>query len=94
MRLNVWACALASGILWGAGLCLITWWLILWDGPSQRAYILGHIYRGWSPTPLGSLWGLLWGFGDGLLGGAVFAWLYNALATPRRPRSAPYTPPD
>jgi len=31
-------------------------------------------------SPLGSLIGLVWGFVDGLIGGAIFAWLYNLLA--------------
>ena len=32
-------------------------------------------------TLLGSLIGLVWAFFDGLIGGAIFAWLYNAIAT-------------
>jgi hypothetical protein len=38
------------------------------------------VYRGYSITPLGSVVGLIWGFVDGLIGGAIFAWLYNIIA--------------
>jgi hypothetical protein len=31
-------------------------------------------------TPVGSLIGMVWGFIDAGIGGAVFAWLYNLLA--------------
>jgi hypothetical protein len=80
MRLNVKAFALASGLIWGVGLCLLTLWIILFDGPTGEPTFLGRIYRGYSISPLGSLAGLAWGFFDGLFGGAVFAWLYNLLA--------------
>jgi len=30
---------------------------------------------------MGSLIGLVWGFVDRLVGGMIFAWLYNVLAT-------------
>jgi hypothetical protein len=80
MRLDVKAFALTSGLLWGVGLFLITLWIILLDGPTGERTLLGQIYRGYSLSPMGSLAGLVWGFCDGLLGGAVFAWLYNLLA--------------
>jgi membrane associated rhomboid family serine protease len=32
---------------------------------------------------VGSLIGLAWGLLDGLIGGAIFAWLYNRLAAKR-----------
>ena len=79
MKLNVKAFALTCGLLWGIGLFLLTWWIILWDGSTAEPTFLGRIYRGYTVTPAGSLVGLLWALADGVIGGAIFAWLYNAL---------------
>jgi hypothetical protein len=83
MRLNVRAFALACGLLWGLGLFVLTWWIILFDGPSSDPTFLGRVYRGYEVTAVGSVVGLAWALVDGAIGGAVFAWLYNALAGSR-----------
>ena len=80
MKLNVKAFALACGLLWGVGLLLITWWIILFDGQHTGQLFLGRIYRGYTITPLGSVIGLAWALVDGIIGGAVLAWLYNKLS--------------
>jgi len=80
MKLNVKALALTSGILWGLGLFIGTWWIILTAGSTNTPTFLSMMYRGYSITPLGSVFGLIWAFFDGLIGGAIFAWLYNLLA--------------
>jgi hypothetical protein len=80
MKLNVRAFALTAGLLWGLGLFCLTWWIILLDGPTGEVTLIGRLYRGYSISPVGSLVGLLWALGDGFVGGAVFAWLYNALS--------------
>jgi hypothetical protein len=80
MRLNVKAFGLTCGLLWGLGVFFLTWWIIAFDGATRQMTILGHVYRGYTVSPLGSLVGLVWAFPDGLIGGAVFAWLYNILA--------------
>jgi len=77
MKLNVKVFALACGILWGLGLFGLTWWIIAFEGVTDEVTIIGQLYRGYSISPLGSLVGLVWGFFDALIGGAVFAWLYN-----------------
>ena len=41
---------------------------------------IGSVYRGYQITAMGSLIGLAWAFIDGLIGGLIFAWLYNLLA--------------
>ncbi len=85
MKLNIKAFALACGIIWGVGLLLITWWIILFEGqvdisaPGYTPPFLGLIYRGYSFTITGSLIGFAWAFFDALVGGAVLAWLYNLL---------------
>jgi len=80
MRLNVKAFALACGILWGLALFAVTWWIIAFDGATHEPTLIGRVYRGYSICPIGALIGLGWGFVDGLIGGAIFAWLYNLLA--------------
>ena len=77
MRLNVRALALTWGILWGLGIFLATLWIILFDGSTGEVTILGRIYRGYNVSVVGSLFGLLWGFIDGLICGVIFAWVYN-----------------
>jgi hypothetical protein len=81
MKLNVLAFALACGIIWGLGLFALTWWIIAFDGATGEPTLIGLVYRGYKISAAGSFIGLLWAFFDGLIGGAIFAWLYNLLAT-------------
>ncbi len=80
MKLNVKALALTSGIVWGLGLFCITWWIILFEGDSGDGTFIAYVYRGYSLSAIGSIIGLVWAFVDGLIGGAIFAWLYNLIA--------------
>ena len=80
MKINVKAFALSVGVWWGLGLFALTWWMILLNGSGGDPTILSRVYKGYSLTPLGSLIGLVWGFVDGLVGGAILAWLYNRAA--------------
>jgi hypothetical protein len=89
MRLDVKAFALACGLCLGLGLFLLTWWVILFDGASDYPTFVGRIYRGYALTPVGSVYGLVWGLADGVVGGAIFAWLYNAFAKSGSNRPAP-----
>jgi len=80
MKFNVKAFALTCALIWGLGLFALTWWVIAFDGSTGQAHFISQVYRGYSISPLGSVVGLVWGFVDALIGGAVFAWLYNFLA--------------
>ena len=80
MKLNVRAFALAFGICWGVGIFLLTWWVIAVGGSTGDPTFLGRIYIGYEISPLGSVIGLVWGAADGLIAGAIFAWLYNLIA--------------
>ena len=88
MKLNVKAFALTCGLVWGAALFLLTWWIIVFDGVTGEATLIGSLYRGYSISPAGSFIGLLWAFGDGLIFGAIFAWLYNLVTRRTQPREA------
>jgi hypothetical protein len=81
MKLNVKAFAMACGLIWGIGLFVVTWWIIAFEGASGDTLCLGRVYRGYNLSPAGSFIGLIWGFVDGLIGGLIFAWLYNFLVT-------------
>jgi len=80
MRLNVKAFALTCGLVWGIGLFFLTWWIIAFDGATGEPTLIGRLYRGYSISPAGSFIGLVWAFVDGLIIGAIFAWLYNLIA--------------
>lgn len=85
MKLDVRAFALTCSLLWGGGLFVLTWWIIAFDGASSDPTFIGSIYRGYTVTPQGSVIGLLWALADGFIGGAIFAWLYNLLASRKSP---------
>ncbi len=80
IRLNVKAFAVTFGLIWGIGLFVLTWWIMAFDGATGQATLIGQVYRGYHISPLGSLIGLAWATPDGLIGGAIFAWLYNLIA--------------
>ncbi|NVL89693.1 MAG: bacteriophage holin [Desulfobacterales bacterium] len=80
MKLNIKAFALTCGLVWGFGLFFLTWWIIAFDGATGEITLIGRLYRGYSISPVGSIIGLIWAFMDALVGGAIFAWLYNLIA--------------
>jgi hypothetical protein len=80
VKLNVWAFALAMAIFWGLMVFLATLWIILFEGETGQVTMLGHVYRGYNISIAGAFIGLVWAFFDGLICGAIFAWIYNALA--------------
>lgn len=79
MKLEVRAFASAFGLVWGVGIFLLTWWIILFEGVTHEVTWIGRVYRGFDISPVGSLVGLIWGLLDGAIGGAIFAWAYNRL---------------
>jgi len=80
MKLSIKAFALTSGIVWGAVICLATFWLLARGYEGQIISQLDHFYFGYTFSPAGAFVGLAWGFVDGAITGAVFAWLSNKLA--------------
>ena len=85
MRINVKAAALTAGLVWGVLAMFVTGvGNLLVPGYGQALLdVMASVYPGYAATPtvgqviIGTLYGLL----DGAVGGAVFAWLYNALAS-------------
>lgn len=59
---------------------MLTWWIIMLKGVGGEMLPLSLIYPGYYITAVGSLVGLVWAFIDGLIGGVIFAWLYNMFA--------------
>ena len=54
MKLDIRAFAWACGLVWGAGLTLLTWRIIAFDGPRLEPTWLRHVYRGYSLTFVGA----------------------------------------
>jgi len=90
MQLNVKAFALTCSVMWGALLFCVTWWIMLFEGPSGELTLIGRVYRGYNISALGSVIGLAWALADGFIGGLLFAWLYNA--TSKRAAIPPVQP--
>ena len=80
MKLNIKALALASGILWGLSVLILTL-ISLWHGHGEHLGLLSLVYVGYTVSYAGSVIGLIYGFVDGLIVAALFGWLYNKLAS-------------
>jgi len=82
MKLGVKGLALASAILWGLAMLVMGLSNLVWGSYGQQfLQTMASIYPGYHATRsiaevvVGTLYGVV----DGLIGGAVFAWLYNQL---------------
>jgi len=83
MRLNVFAFALAAGLLWSGAILMVAVSNQVWPGYGVGFLDLtASIYPGYQPAsgPASVLVGTLYGLLDGTIAGAIFAWLYNLLA--------------
>jgi len=82
MKFNIKALALASAILWGVAMLLMSLANLIWGSYGQFLQIMSSVYPGYHATRSIAqvIVGTLYGVGDGLVGGAVFAWLYNQFA--------------
>ncbi|HEV2397112.1 MAG TPA: bacteriophage holin [Candidatus Sulfotelmatobacter sp.] len=86
MKFSVKGLALASGILWGIAMLGTGLANLGWSSYGQQfLQMMASVYPGYHATrSIGEvIVGTLYGAVDGLIGGAVFAWLYNQFATPR-----------
>ncbi len=83
MKLNVLAFGLACGLIWGLGVFCLAWWVMAFEGATGDLMVLGHLYRGFNISPLGSVFGLVWALFDGFFGGLILAAIYNLLVNCR-----------
>ncbi|MGO9085906.1 MAG: hypothetical protein ACLQBK_11820 [Candidatus Sulfotelmatobacter sp.] len=85
MKFSIKGLALASAILWGFAMLGMGLANLIWSGYGQQfLQIMASVYFGYHATRsiAGVIVGTLYGFVDGLIAGAVFAWLYNQFAKP------------
>ncbi len=81
MKLKPLALGVAFGILWGGAIFLTT--LLSHYAGYGTAFLEAlprSIYPGYSITLAGSFIGLIYGFIDGFVCGAIAAWIYNKVA--------------
>jgi len=83
MKFSTKGLALASGILWGLAMLGMGLANLIWSGYGQQflqtmssVYVGYHATRSIAEVIVGTFYGAV----DGLIGGAVFAWLYNQFA--------------
>ena len=79
MKFNTKAFAISSGLIYGFALFISVLWLMA-RGYSNQETLLSMVYPYLTISPSGSLLGLIYGLFDGVIIGALFAWLYNHLA--------------
>ncbi len=81
--LNIKALGLSAGILWavvGVWATLVA----LWGIGTAPFDLIDHLYLGWMvPSYPGLALNAVLCFVDGLIAGAIFAWLYNRFAKPK-----------
>lgn len=79
MKLSVKGLALAFGLVEALGL-LILGLLAMAGYGTGLVEILGAMAIGYDASIFGAIIGGIWGFVDGLIGGAIFAKIYNHFA--------------
>ena len=84
MTLNVRALAIASGLLWAGGILIVA--LANVASPTYgQAFLqsVASVYPGYDASPsIGqAIVGTLYGLVDAAIAGAIFAWIYNLLAS-------------
>jgi hypothetical protein len=90
MKLNIRAFALTAGLCWALGILFVQTLNALlppYGGPFLG--ILSSIYPYYRPEEgfVTVLLGMLYGFLDAGIGGAMFAWVYNKFTEMFRPRA-------
>lgn len=83
MRLNVPAFSVTAALFWGGSIFLVGVANLIWPPYGQLFLDLAaSIYPGYHADPgFGSvLVGTGYGLVDGVVGGALFSWIYNVLA--------------
>jgi len=83
MRFNLMALSIAAGLLWGSAILLVGLANLIWPAYG-RAFLdlAASVYPGYvASRSVGQvIFGGLYGFMDGAVGGFIFGWLYNFTA--------------
>jgi hypothetical protein len=86
MRLNITAMSMAFGLLWGVCILIVAAANLTWPSYGQAfLQLCASIYPGYHPgTGIGSVvTGTIYALVDGVIGGAIFGWIYNLFAARR-----------
>jgi len=82
MKIDVKALAVACAILWGGATLLVAMANLIWGNYGQRFLeLLASCYSGYHANrSIGEVVIVtIYAVADGLIGGAIFGWLYNRL---------------
>lgn len=85
MKFDIKALALSWAILWGVVMLVMGLLNLVWGSYAQQfLQMMASVYPGYHATRSVAevIVGTLYGTVDGLIGGAVFAWLYNQFVRP------------
>lgn len=84
MKLNIKALAISVGLIWGGALLVVGLANLIWPAYGRDfLQVMAAIYPGYAgSSSIGQvIVGTLYGMVDGAIGGALFAWIYNIIAT-------------
>jgi len=79
-KLNVKALAIGLGVSWGFAMLFVGWASIFGWG-SKIVEVMSSLYIGFASSFSGGIIGAIWGFFDGAIGGAIIAFVYNAVVS-------------
>ena len=69
--------AVAAGCTLALALFSLAAFTTLYNIGAGFVQVLATVFQGYGPTPVGAGIGVIWGMIDGIIGGALFAWVYN-----------------
>lgn len=75
---------IALGLTWAIGMFLLGLSAWLFNYGTNLLGTLASIYRGFSPTLVGSFIGAGWGFVDLFITGLLIGWFYNCGCCPKK----------
>jgi len=77
-KISIKGLAIALGTAWA--LCiLVAGWSGIFGWSTEFIDVMASVYIGYQASFTGGIIGALWGFIDGAIGGAVIAFVYNAV---------------
>jgi len=79
--LDIKTVGIALGLFWALSVFILGLTSLLFNYGTDWVTLLSGVYMGYSPTWGGIFMGTLWGFFDGLIGGVLFALIYNWVST-------------